>query len=186
MSMLFAVGWETFVKILSLPSPFLSTFPCSPPCPPSPCPPTHPPTHSHPPPPLLVITLTLCVGLAQATILLAIFLSIKTWDVVISLVPCRLWKENKDHRIIRKISCTLEKMVDDFTSSALKVFRLGEKFHLEYQLRWINKQNESFCRDSSTAELQRLPVFIHGFQQLHVIPPWFWLALTSLLWFYDA
>ena len=48
MSMLFAVGWETFVKILSLPSPFLSTFPCSPPCPPSPCPPTHPPTHSHP------------------------------------------------------------------------------------------------------------------------------------------
>ena len=185
MSMLFAVGWETFVKILFPPLPLPLNLPVLTPVPTFPVS-AHPPTHPLTPPPLLVITLTLCVGLAQATILLAIFLSIKTWDVVISLVPCRLWKENKDHRIIRKISCTLEKMVDDFTSSALKVFRLGEKFHLEYQLRWINKQNESFCRDSSTAELQRLPVFIHGFQQLHVIPPWFWLALTSLLWFYYA
>lgn len=49
MSMLFAVGWETFVKILSLPSPFLSTFPCSPPCPPTHTPSTH--SHTSPPPP---------------------------------------------------------------------------------------------------------------------------------------
>ena len=56
MSMLFAVGWETFVKILSLPSPFLSTSRAHPRAhllrvrPLAPPPPNHtpPPPRDHP------------------------------------------------------------------------------------------------------------------------------------------